>query len=180
MVQALGHVQHLVGRSAECSGRFQRPLEHAPVWLVGADRFRSDHGVEDNAELLLRAGKRSTIHVGDDHQSVAALQPSQGFCGVGKRRPFAHRFGQCVGVFLADRQAELLADFVMHGAKHVRVEAKLRLLLLPCFADGKGFQQFVVLQREPVAPRPALQYSSNAQLPVDQGAVAIECQDTKS
>ena len=181
VVQALRGVQN-VG-FVDPQVRFQvreQILEVRVGRLVGPDVLGGVDGVELDAELAVRRGDAVAMHVGQDDECVTPLEDAQGLRGIRERRPVRHRGAEGLVELDARLETEALRDAPVHACEQLRIAQTGRgVLVLILESREGGERRGTGDRRAAVAHDQRLQRVPDSALPVDQGAVAVERQDTK-
>ena len=173
---ALGGMQDVALLGAESALQVvQRVLEIAQAGLVGADVLGGEDAVEGDAELLVAAGERGAVDIGEDHELVVALEVLQRGGAVGEGGPAADRLAElgCLGGGRLD--APFVGQAAVHLGQDLGVRLAGRLGLARCLDRAEGLQQGVVIEvAAAMAVQPRAQFGMDPALPVDQRAVAVE------
>ena len=151
-------------------------LEVGGVGLVGADLLGRHDEVEVDAEVAPRGAEQLVVDVREDPDLVLLGEALELCVRLPERRPVWDARGEETGT----RRLEVPAELLRHA--HGRPAQDLGVELVGAALDlaldvGEQRGQLGAVHREAVALGLLLEGLVGAQLPVDQGAVAVECDE---
>ena len=135
------------------------------------DVLGDDSEIDRHSELALRGSDQVAVGVGEEREPPPALaELGEGAGDLGERGPVRQRVGERACLALGELDLLVLREPLERERQHLVVAAERLGLELRL--------ELVVALEQPrcvLDPEDALELASDPEVPVDQGAVAVEC-----